>query len=138
VSGVTVVKNVTRQTWRNENLTGSYYGGDSGEQTQCGTDNGHWETQAIYQITHNSDNSIAVRITDAEGGVATVTGTYSQFGHMGQIAGSGALPNGMTATVSMFEIERTISGITGRGHWVLRQGGADVCVWDGRWGGVRR
>ena len=137
VNGIPVVKNVTRQTWRNENLSGRYYGGDSGEQTQCGADNGHWETQYQFQITHNSDNSIAMRITD-QSGDSTITGTYSQFGHMGQFVGTGTLPNGLAAIVSMFEIERTISGITGRGHMVLQQGGITVCVWDGRWGGVRR
>ena len=34
VDGTDVVKNVTRQTWTTQNLSGSYYGGRSGEQKQ--------------------------------------------------------------------------------------------------------
>ena len=68
----------------------------------------------------------------------TSTGTYSQSGHMGQIIGTGSdAAAGITATFNFFEIERTIAGITGRGHIVI-QSKEGSCVWDGRWGGVRR
>ena len=135
VNGVPVVKDVTRQTWRNENLSGRYYGGDSGEQTNCGADNGHWETQTFMEITHAADNSMTMTVKDPQNRVQIFTGTYSQSGHMGQFVGTLSAPDqGFTGTFSFFEIERTISGITGRGHGVLSTG----CVWDGRFGGVRR
>jgi len=135
VSGVAIVKNVTRQTWRTENLSGSYYGGDSGEQTLCGVANGYRETQTSIEITHAADNSITITTKDPQNRVQTITGTYNQSGHVGRIVGTLSAPQqGLTGTVDYFEIERTISGITGRGHVVLSSG----CVWDGRWGGVRR
>jgi hypothetical protein len=134
VDGATMVKAVTRQLWRYENLTGNYYGGDSGDQTSCGADNGHWETEYYYQFTHNADNTITIRMTDLKGRTATINGTYAQFGHMGQVSGTGTTWDGVAITVNLFEIERTISGITGRGHMVIGGG----CTWDGRWGGVRR
>jgi hypothetical protein len=134
VDGTAVVKGVTRQLWRYENLTGRYYGGNSGEQTQCGADNGRFDEKNYIEITHNPDNSIAARFTTLEGDWLAFAGTYTQFGHMGQIAGTGTTSEGLTFTFNLFEIERTISGITGRGHIVIGSG----CTWDGRWGGVRR
>ena len=135
VGGVGVVKNVTRQTWRYDNLGGSYYGGDSGEQTFCGADNGHWETQYFIEITHSANNAVTVTLKDLTNRVQIITGTYSQSGHMGQVVGTLSAPDqGLTGTANLFEIERTISGITGRGHIVFSTG----CTWDGRWGGVRR
>jgi hypothetical protein len=135
VNGVPIAKNVTRQTWRTENLSGSYYGGDSGEQTLCGAANGYRETQTSIEIAHAADNSITITTKDPQNRVQTVTGTYSQSGHVGRIVGTLSAPQqGLTGKVDYFEVERTISGITGRGHVVLSSG----CVWDGRWGGVRR
>ncbi len=138
VDGTRVDKTVTRQPLRGENLSGSYYGGDSGEQTLCGADNGHWESKSLIQIDHAADSSITMSWRDPQGRVTTFTGRYSQSGHMGQIVGTASLPSpGLTASVDLFEIEPTISGITGRGHMVL-QSATGSCVWDGRWGGVRR
>jgi hypothetical protein len=138
VNGVPIAKNVTRQTWRNENLSGSYYGGNVGEQTACGADTGHYEEETFIQINHAADNSITMTWTDLRNRSMNFNGTYSQSGHMGQIVGTGRRVDlGLNATVNLFEIERTIAGITGRGHIVL-QSSDGSCTWDGWWGGVRR
>jgi len=137
-AGPMVVKDVTRQTWRNENLSGRYYGGNSGDQTSCGADTGYYEEETFIEINHAADNSITMTWTDLRNRSMNFNGTYSQSGHMGQIVGTGRrLDLGLNATVNLFEIERTISGITGRGHIVL-QSSEGSCTWDGRWGGVRR
>ena len=141
VDGTTVVKNVTRQTWRDQDLSGRYYGGDVGEQTSCGEDDGHWETEDAIDIVHNPDNSITVTFTDTRNRGMTLTGTYSQSGHMGQVVGTVVAPESFTGTATLFEIERSIGGITGRGRMVMRPPGVEGpggCVWEGRWGGVRR
>jgi hypothetical protein len=145
VSGVQVVKNITRQTWRNENLGASYYGGESGDEfCNFGGANGHYELQDSFQFTHNPDDSIIAVVTDQHGHVMTLTGTYSQSGHMGKIAGtvvSSGYPAGdnYTGSANLFEIERTISGITGRWHLYLSGlNGVWTCRIDGRWGGVQR
>jgi hypothetical protein len=133
------VKNVTRQTWRHENLSGSYYGGWVGDQTSCGADGGSAEGGELIDIAHNGDDSITLKFTDLQNRTRTITGAYMQYGHLGQIVGTIADPaRGWTGTARLFEIEPTTSGITGRDHLVLQQSGVDVCVWDGRWGGVRR
>ena len=139
VDGTMVVKNVTRQLWKMQNLGGSYYGGESGEQTSCGADNGRAEVAEFIDITHNADSSITIKLTDLQNRIRTISGAYTQYGHLGQVVGTIADPaRDRTGTARLFEIEPTSSGITGRGHLVLQQSGVDVCVWDGRWGGVRR
>ena len=140
VDGTDVVKNVTRQTWTTQNLSGSYYGGNVGWQTQCGEDNGKYEEQSYIEVTHNADNSFSMKWTDLQNRPLTFTGVYSQSGHMGQVLVTGVSPAeaGVTITGNFFEIERSVSGITGRGRLVATSGGNPVCVWDGRWGGVLR
>src|SRR5207342_2110621 len=50
VDGVMVAKNVTRQLWRYENLTGNYYGGLIGTYYACSDPafNGPWENLAAF------------------------------------------------------------------------------------------
>ena len=138
VGGVTYVKSVTRQTWRFENLTGSYYGGLIDDETCVpASDSGHFEDPATIQITHNSDNSVRINIRTTEGTDVTLDGTYTQSGHMGRIDAAFA-SSSFSVSLTVFEIERTISGITARfvGN---TSAGADSCViTNGRIGGVRR
>jgi hypothetical protein len=138
VSGVTVVKNVTRQTWRNENLSGSYYGGVIDDEVCVpASDSGHFEDPATIQITHNSDNSVQINLRTPEGDDLTFNGTYTQSGHMGRIAATFSVAT-ITISLTIFEIERTISGFTAR-YIGSTSSGADSCViTNGRIGGVRR
>ena len=138
VDGTPVQKNVTRQTWGNDDLSGSYYGGQSGIQTLCGEDDGPYEESDFIDIVHDAGNSITMKWTDRQNRILTIIGVYSQQGHLGQVAvtgGSASQAPGITFTGTLFEIERSVSGITGRGHLVFVGG---PCTWDGRWGGVRR
>jgi hypothetical protein len=138
VGGVTVVKNVTRQTWRYENLTGSYYGGLIDDEVCVpASDSGHFEDPATIQITHNSDNSIQMRVQTPEGDDLTFTGTYSQSGHMGRIDATFANPV-FNVSLTVFEIERTISGFTARYIGSTRSGADSCVITNGRIGGVRR
>ena len=140
VDGTTVVKNVTRQTWRNENLSGSYYGGIVSDRAGCNTpaNNGHGETPANFAITQLPDNSITIT---AEVGLAgcTITGTYTQTGHMGEITnGHGPCDdNGGGTSFHVYEIERTATGFSARFSAVGDPGG-DQCKTAARIGGVRR
>jgi hypothetical protein len=140
VDGTQVVKAVTRQTWRYENLSGSYYGGVISDRTGCSNpaNNGHSETPATFQITHAADNSIAILV---QVGVAscTITGTYSQSGHMGQITnGRGPCGDGGSGeSVAAGELELTVNGFSGRFVAVGDPGG-DQCTTSARFGGIRR
>jgi hypothetical protein len=153
VDGTRVDKTVTRQPLRGENIGGSYIGGWIFDQTSCTDviDNGRYEIAGILQFNHSANNAVAVTVQIAsatQNGAPlllppsvsfTLTGTYTQSGHMGLVQGRSAItvpgepPD--TATVSLFEIERTISGISGRTNSVDDRGG---CRSSGRFGGVRR
>jgi hypothetical protein len=69
----------------------------------------------------------------------TITGPYTQSGHVGSVQGTMTFVVGTeTGTVgwNLFEIERSINGITGR--FTTTQPDLDGCVHNGRFGGVRR
>ncbi len=140
VDGTQVVKSVTRQTWHYENLSGSYFGGVVSDRTGCNNpaNNGHSETPANFQITHSADNAISIAV---QVGVAacTITGTYSQSGHMGQVLdGRGPCDDaGRGVSVGLVELELTVGGFTGRFVSVGDPGG-DQCTTTARIGGVRR
>jgi choice-of-anchor C domain-containing protein len=153
VDGTNVVKNVTRQTWRLENIAGSYYGGFVWDQA-CGpggTERDHMEFFGSLQSTHSADNVVTIvwQITSVtENGVAqpvpanasiSLTGPYTQSGHMGKVQGTLNFAFGDevgTLPWNLFEIERTINGIVGR--FTSDSPYSDACHYDGRFGGVRR
>ena len=153
VDGTQVVKNVTRQFWRYENLGGSYYGGFVWDNSSCKdpADNDHYEIFGSMQFNHYADNTIridmqirAITNTGAAQAVpanssGTFTGPYTQSGHMGQVPGTFTFIVGTdtgSASWTLFEIERGISGITGR--FVGSDIGTDTCLYSGRFTGVRR
>lgn len=140
VDGTPVVKDVTRQFWRFESLTGSYYGGWTGDQTACTLpgDNGHFEAAITFQIAQNAANSITMQVQETVSGDSyTFTGPYSQAGHMGHIA-STLSAGGISGPVTFFEIERTIAGITGRFVGTAGGGGGSCNLANGYIAGVRR
>jgi hypothetical protein len=135
VDGVAVVKAVTRQLWALENFTGNYYGGNVYDLTQCGdpNSNGHFEELGAISITQAAGGAFAM--TSQSGDLTcNWTGSYTQAGHMGNVVGTFACSNGINANFTAFELERTISGFSGRVAATDNLG----CHIDGRIGGVRR
>lgn len=113
---------------------------------------GHVLFVGALQFIHSADNSLAtvnIQVTSATqdgapltippGLLFTFTGTYTQSGHTGQVQGRfsitfpGEAPD--TGNMNMFEIERTIRGISGRFNGADDSGG---CRQTGRFAGVRR
>ncbi len=140
VDGTPTRKDVTRQPWRYENLSGSYYGGWGGEQVSCtlASDNGAFEATGTIEITHGADNVVTLRlVSPATGDDLTLTGRYSQTGHMGQIAATVDGPP-VTASLGFFEIERTNSGFTGRFAGSIQSSTGTCQIANGRVAGVRR
>jgi hypothetical protein len=153
VDGTQVVKTVTRQLWRYENVAGNYYGGFVWDQTGCKDpdDNDHYEVFGAMAVSHAADNTVRMTlqidtITNngapqplPPGATGTISGPYTQSGHMGQIAGTFTFvigPDTGTMSWNLFEIERSINGITGRFNATAQ--GVDQCAYNGRFGGVRR
>ena len=66
-------------------------------------------------------------------GNCTVTGNYSQRGHMGTVDASYSCSYGISGTITLYELERTGPGMTGR--FVAQN---NACQVAGTLGGVER
>ena len=134
VNGIVVTKSVQRQLWTYENFTGSYYGGLVYDQFNCtnAANNGHFEELGAFQIDHPGNNTFTLAL-QSNFGNCTVGGDYSQRGHMGTVAASYACTYGVSGTMTLFELERTGSGMTGR--FVAEN---NACSVAGKLGGVER
>jgi hypothetical protein len=133
VNGVVVNKRVARELWSYENYSGSYLGGLVYDVSDCGTANGHFEDAGAVTITQSNNTSMTIVAQQSLGGTCTYSGTYSQLGHMGDLSGVFACSNGGGGTFEAFEMEKSISGMTGR--YVAHYGN---CTSSGRFGGLLR
>jgi hypothetical protein len=130
VDGVTINKNVTRQTWRVNNLAGFYIGATIGAYSGCAS-NGVVEKEAIITVDH-SGSEISIEISQ-DSASCTYSGTYQQSGRMGSISGTLLCGNGTQGTFTASELEAGVSGLTGR--MTTRLGG--TCTWSGKLGGLK-
>lgn len=113
VDGTVVTKAVTRQTFRNNDLTGSYAGILRETSAACSNpaNNGTVESVVGVAIT-NSATSIAIT-TNENGTICNYAGNYRQSGRMGSSTGTYTCP-GVSGTYDMVEMEANPSGITAR------------------------
>lgn len=134
VDGVTVTKSVQRQTWSNEDYTGTYAGGYSVRYSACSPPslNGVVE-EAVGSISVNQNaSSISFDISNGSNR-CTFAGTYEQVGKLGQVLGNYSCVNGVGGTFSAVEMTPTISGFTAR-----VSGQNQYCQWSGYLGGIAR
>jgi hypothetical protein len=134
VDGAVITKAVQRQLWTYEDFSGNYYGGFVYDQSNCvnPSDNGHVEELGAFQINHPIDNSFTLTL-QSQFGSCTAAGNYSQLGHMGTVDASYSCTYGVTGTMTLFELERTGPGMTGR--FVADN---NLCFAAGKLGGVER
>jgi hypothetical protein len=134
VDGVVVSKAIERQLWAYENFTGSYYGGLVYDQGGCldPNNNGHVEELGPFQINQPGDNTFTLALQSSFGN-CSVTGNYSQLGHMGTVDANYACSYGINGTMTLYELERTSAGMTGR--FVAQN---NACQVAGTLGGVER
>ena len=134
VNGVNVAKDVTRQLWAYEDFTGSYQGGLVYDLSACTNpaSNGHVEELGPIVISHTGNTAFAMT-TQSSLGTCNWNATYSQLGHMGTAAGTFACNNGIQGTFTAFELEKTVSGMTGR---IVATD--NFCQLNGHLGGVLR
>ncbi len=128
VDGVNVTKELVRQTWRTENLVGTYIGATVGTFSACAS-NGVIVAGAVYGVTQSGNN---VTITEsASNYTCSYTGPYTQSGRMGTITGTGScsdLGSGITFTASEVRADLDSIGMRmdftrGSCHMVGRLGG---------------
>jgi len=115
VDAVPVVKNVVRQFWSNENLSGTYdaiwRGGCPGGDWHVGALDGFSSTV----IQHTADNAVTMTVTYPfywSDDLTELRGSYSQSGHLGRIAANLVAPN--AGSIVIFEIAKTATGFTAR------------------------
>ena len=133
VDGLNVTKSVTRQLWAYEDFTGSYNGGLVYDLSSCANpaNNGHVEELGTILISHSGNTAFAM--TTQSNQTCNWNGTYSQLGHVGTVRGTFTCSTGIQGTFTAFELERSISGITGR--FVAAD---QFCQVNGHFGGVAR
>jgi hypothetical protein len=133
VDGIPVAKTVQRQTWANENYSGTYAGGYSIRLTGCAPSslNGIQEVAGLLSV-----NQVGVSVSialSATGANCSFSGTYTQTGKLGEVQGNYSCTDGSQGTFDAFEMTPTISGFTTRvtGH-------NQYCNWSGYFGGIAR
>ena len=113
VDGTPVTKALTRYTFRNNDLTGSYAGVFRETSASCTNpvNNGTVESIVGVSIT-NSATTLAIT-TNENGSICNYSGNYRQSGRMGSSTGTYTCA-GLTGSYDMIEIEANPSGITAR------------------------
>jgi len=113
VNGVTVVKNVVRQTLLIDDYSGHYAGYVHRDFTGCPT-NGISEVPMTVDITQNGTAISILETFPSIGGSCTLTATVSEFGQMGDFQGSFVCSDGSGGTDEWSGVQVTISGISNR------------------------
>jgi hypothetical protein len=135
VDGVTVSKNLTRQTLVFDNFSGHYGGGIHTDTTGCFDPalNGTTESMGILNITQ-SGQAITLASFPSTGGSCSFAGTLTQAGQMGAVNGSYVCSDGETGVFQLFEMQVNITGVTGR---LTANSPAIGCRSTGWFGGIR-
>ena len=125
-------KSLTRQTWRNDDLSGNYIGASVGTYSGCPS-NGYAEEATATSIIQSGTT---VNIQAAFSNYSCIySGTYTQTGRMGSITGAATCTDaaGQLGSFNAFELQVTPAGFMGRASVTFGS-----CVWAGHLGGLRR
>lgn len=135
VNGVTVTKNIKRQTWAQERVGGGYYGATIGTYSGCSAEqNGYFESPASFTVNQNLADAITI-VEQGANYTCTYNGIYTQAGRMGSIAGQGTcVPQTGSQTFFATEVQGGVQGLTMRYQVTY----AGSCIATGRMGGMRK
>ena len=113
VDGTVVIKSLTRQTFRNNNLSGQFVGVLRSTASGCTNpiNNGTVETIAAVGITH-SGTSFSMASNDGVE-ICNYIGNYTQYGRTSRSQGNYSCP-GRTGTYDLIDVEATRQSISGR------------------------
>ncbi len=132
VDGANVFKSLERQTFRSNNLSGSYSGAELYTETGCSVNSGTYANFAQFVINQTGSN-VSIAASASYGPLCTYSGTYVQEGRMGSIVGFFTCASGAGGTYRAYEIE------AGHQGFVLRYTAdyGDDCTEAGRMGGIK-
>jgi hypothetical protein len=137
VTGMPVTKQIRRQTWALNDLTGQYSGWRATRVVASGGCTATAGPAILTSLTAielaQSATAFSMRgVLGDGGGTCTFNGDYSQEGHMGASSGTYSCTSGLQGTYRLSEIEGTLYGFFGRLSATERG-----CPIDGRIGAVR-
>jgi hypothetical protein len=133
VDGTLVTKAIERQTFRANDLSGSYYGSEAGTVAGCGTGSAGFGNATALSVSQ-SGNAISILTTFNDTLSCTYAGTYAQSGRMGRIQGSMTCTNGSQGAFVAVEVEAGHLGFLAR--YTVDYGSG--CIETGRMAGMRR
>lgn len=130
VDGTPVTKQIERQTLRNNDMSGSYFGGMADVTYNC-----------INFLLNNrlTEDTGQVNVTQLgplitiKAPTCTFAGTYAQQGQLGRADTTYVCTNGAVGTTTFFDLHVETSGIVGR-----YTGRDPLCSFDGNLGGYRK
>lgn len=138
IDGVMVVKAIERETLKFEDFTGTYAGALELNNSGCvnPANNGPSESLVFITITQ-AGASFSTMWTDAVNGFAcTLSGTYTQAGRLGSVAGTLSCPAGnpINGNVTLSEMAPSGAGF----HANVNATTNRCATSTGRFGGIRR
>ena len=108
-----VNKSLTRQTFRNNDMTGSYAGVLRQTSAGCTNTANNVTAESIVGVAIANSTTTFAMTTNENGTICEYVGNYRQSGRMGSSSGTFSCP-GRTGSYDMVEIEANPQGITGR------------------------
>lgn len=135
VGGFRIIKDITRLSWRTDNLAGFYIGGRQGVWSGCDAAlNGKVDSAATIGVTEQPSGQVQIR--DAgKGYTCNYLGLHSQTGHVSAITGTGVCDDNVSRFLTATEIQ--VSPIMLSMRYRMEQIGTE-CVFEGYLGGVRQ
>ena len=133
VDYVTQTKWIRRQTFRANDLTGSYIGATIGSTANCGAGAGAFEHASQFSVNH-AGSAIVIQRSDSGAASCTYSGGYEQSGRMGFMTGTVSCTNGLQGTFEAFEGEAGYQSFSTR--YTADYGNG--CTESGRFGGMKR
>lgn len=134
IDGVQVSKVIQRQTFRENNLSGSFLTSQSTDVSGCGANDGQRLSSGVTFIDHAADNSMSITTSYNSGLSCFYRGQYVQSGRLGRIAGTIECSDGQRGGFSMTDIEAGQLGFVGR-YFAVYEG---TCNESGAMTGVVR
>ena len=113
VDGTFVSKALTRQTFRNNDLTGGFAGVFTQTSSGCSTPANNTTMESVVGVSITNTATALSMTTNENGSICNYSGSYRQSGRMGSSSGTYSCP-GRSGSYDMVEIEANPSGITGR------------------------
>lgn len=113
VNNTVVTKNLVPQTWRINNLTGTYIGGMFGAIGNCSLPVLGVGTNLLTFTIAISGTGISMNLRNATGNTCTLNGTASQRGKLTNVDGNYSCSNGSNGQFAIRRLEAGIDGLSG-------------------------